>query len=178
MAGVRVPPGAPTHQCLQSLSQHFVASHTARCAFWGGRCSTPASARKGLAQEGEAGMARSLPASATFCSPCSQAAEPNLKPLLRGCRHRDFQSHELACCGADLRTRGVKRGPSVGSPLEPASHSRVSRNGMPRLRATYKGRDAESSPQVHTTRRGLWLVSALAQAGAFQRLPRTDIRWP
>ena len=105
----------------------------------------------------EAGMARSCLASAPFCSACSQAAE------LTCSRHRDFQSHELACCGADLRTRGGKRGPSVGSPLEPASHSRVSRNGMPRLRATYKGRDAESSPQVHTTKRGLWLVSALAR---------------
>jgi hypothetical protein len=32
----------------------------------------------------EAGMARSFPASAPFCSPCSQAAEPNSTPRVAG----------------------------------------------------------------------------------------------
>ena len=43
-------------------------------------------------------MARSCPASATVCSPCSQAAEPNSKPaLLDGVLAKDRWSTAWIC---------------------------------------------------------------------------------
>ena len=46
-------------------------------------------------------MARSFPASASFCSPCSQAAEPNSKPRVAGRGFGEGQEPDDASPGPD-----------------------------------------------------------------------------
>ena len=121
----------------------------------------------------EAGMARSCLASAPFCSACSQAAEltwvadtgifiPMNSPVVA-------RTYGLGGSNGDLVWVHL---------LSLHRILGVSRNGMPRLRATYKGRDAESSPQGPHDQERLVVGIGPRSVGAFQRLPRTDIRWP
>ena len=90
-------------------------------------------------------MARSFPASATFCSPCSQAAEPNSTPRVAGRGFGEGQDRGGKARGVtpeppDLMPSGrqfdPQRGPNVAAARDQDSHrdpvARLAWRAMPR----------------------------------------------
>ena len=79
-------------------------------------------------------MARSFPASAPFCSPCSQAAEPNSKPRVagRGCGEGQAIGHmDLGPLAVQLRLGRIARVAEAGGVTQGGTEHGRNEHGRP-----------------------------------------------